>query len=53
MLEEALNAMEPSKVIGLVFTQDDRSVSSYCAYGTYGARPTRSPAAQFALGARD
>jgi capsular exopolysaccharide synthesis family protein len=52
MLEEALNVMEPSKVIGLVFAQDDRSASSYYAYGTYGTRPARSSMAPFAIGAR-
>jgi capsular exopolysaccharide synthesis family protein len=52
MLAEALNIMEPSKVIGLVFTRDDHSVSSYYAYGAYGARPTRPSMTPFAIGAR-
>jgi Mrp family chromosome partitioning ATPase len=52
MLEEALNVMEPSKVIGLVFTRDDHSAASYYAYGAYGARPNRPSMAAFAVGTR-
>src|SRR5262249_25042354 len=38
LLEEALTMMDPSKVTGLVFGYDDRSVSGY---GPYGAMSTR------------
>lgn len=36
LLEEALNLLEPAKVVGLVFNGDDRPSSGY--YGYYGAR---------------
>jgi capsular exopolysaccharide synthesis family protein len=45
LVEEALNLMEPSKVIGLVLSHDDRSVSSYGSYGTASARWTNGSAA--------
>jgi len=32
LVEEALNAMEPAKVIGLVFNRDDRPLGGYDAY---------------------
>jgi Mrp family chromosome partitioning ATPase len=41
LLEEALNLMEPSRVIGLVLGHDDRSLSGYGSYGAYVARPAR------------
>ncbi|MBI2469467.1 MAG: CpsD/CapB family tyrosine-protein kinase [Candidatus Rokubacteria bacterium] len=36
LLEEALNLLDPAKVVGLVFNGDDRPSSGY--YGYYGAR---------------
>jgi len=32
LIEEALNLMEPSKVIGIVFNGDDRPLSGYYGY---------------------
>jgi capsular exopolysaccharide synthesis family protein len=40
LLEEALNLMDPAKVIGLVLSNDDRSLSGYGTYG-YGTTSTR------------
>jgi capsular exopolysaccharide synthesis family protein len=42
LLEETLNALEPNKVLGLVFNRDDLPMASYYgygyAYGNYGRR---------------
>lgn len=39
LLAQALNLMEPAKVIGLVFNGDDETPSSYYDYPAYGAAP--------------
>src|SRR5262249_57066550 len=41
LVEEALSAMEPAKVIGLVFNRDDRPLGGYYAYG-YRYAPSSS-----------
>ena len=44
LLEEALGLVDPAKLLGLVFNQDDRPLSGYYrgyrGYRTYGAAPT-------------
>jgi capsular exopolysaccharide synthesis family protein len=40
LLEEALGVLEPEKVLGLIFNQDDRPLAGY--YGRYGAYYARS-----------
>jgi capsular exopolysaccharide synthesis family protein len=44
LLEEALSAVDPAKVLGLVFNRDERPLAGY--YGTYGAyyAPSARPA---------
>jgi len=51
LLEEALNVLEPSKALGLVFNRDDRPVDKY--YYRYGQMPNRDWRARLsqALGA--
>lgn len=45
LLEETLNALEPNKVLGLVFNRDDLPLANYYgysyAYGNYGRRSRR------------
>ncbi len=45
LLEETLNALEPNKVLGLVFNRDDFPMANYYgysyAYGNYGRRNRR------------
>lgn len=45
LLEETLNALEPNKVLGLVFNRDDFPLANYYgysyAYGRYGQRTRR------------
>ncbi len=38
LVEEALNRMEPGKVVGFVFNNDARSLSGYYAYGSPASR---------------
>ena len=39
LLEEALNVIDPAKIIGLVFNNDDRPVFGYHAYYGYNQSP--------------
>ncbi|PYO54014.1 MAG: hypothetical protein DMD83_23180 [Candidatus Rokuibacteriota bacterium] len=38
LVEEALNRMEPDKIVGFVFNDDARSLSRYYSYGYTAAR---------------
>src|SRR5262249_42319510 len=44
LVEEALNRMEPDKIVGFVFNGDPRSLSSYYAYDRAPERNGHSPA---------
>jgi hypothetical protein len=35
LLQEALTALDPSKILGLVFNGDDRPRRGYYGYGSY------------------
>jgi capsular exopolysaccharide synthesis family protein len=44
LLEEALTALDPAKVMGLVFNHDDRPLAGYYGhYGSYYAPPAAQP----------
>ena len=39
LLEDALSALDPTKVLGLVFNRDDRFRRGYYGYGYYTSEP--------------
>lgn len=47
LLEAAINAVDPDKMVGLVFNSDDRPVFGYASYYAYGPSPQQRQMGRF------